>query len=192
MGKKDGTAARPACAGAPGVATWSVGRPTQRLPVFAAMAGVLARTAAVAAAAVARLSAPVPEVVPEDDRVLRYGDLVLDRDTRDVWRGTSALALTKMEFRLLELEAQRHPHQVLTREVIFDRVWGYGFALSSNTLNVYVSYLRRKTEAGGAPQLIHTVRGVGYVLRLDAAPTPSASDAHECLPAILRLGRSSP
>jgi two-component system response regulator MprA len=161
--------ARPALA-APGVATWSVGRPTQRPPVFAAMAGVLARTAAAAAAAVARLSAPVPEVVREDDRVLRYGDLVLDLDTRDVWRGTSALALTKMEFRLLELFL-RHPHQVLTREVIFDRVWGYGYALSSNTLNVYVGYLRRKTEAGGAPRLIHTVRGVGYVLRLDAAPT---------------------
>jgi two-component system response regulator MprA len=162
--------ARPALA-VPGVATWSVGRPTRRPPVFAAMAGVLARTAAAASAAVAALSAPVPEVGREDDRVLRYGDLVLDLDTRDVWRGMSAIALTKMEFRLLELFL-RHPHQVLTREVIFDRVWGFGYALSSNTLNVYVGYLRRKTEAGGGPRLIHTVRGVGYVLRLDAAPSP--------------------
>jgi two-component system response regulator MprA len=120
----------------------------------------------------ARGRSQLPEVVRHDDRVLRYDDLVLDPDTRDVWRGTSAIGLTRMEFRLLEL-FMRHPHQVLTREVIFDRVWGFGYAQSSNTLNVYVGYLRRKTEAGGGRRLIHTVRGIGYVLRLDASP-PSA------------------
>ena len=113
-----------------------------------------------------------PEVVHDDDRLLRYGDLALDLDTRDVWRGAETIVLTKMEFSLLELFL-RHPHQVLTREVIFDRVWGFGYALNSNTLNVYVGYLRRKTEVAGGPRLIHTVRGVGYVLRCYPAVAPA-------------------
>ena len=79
-------------------------------------------------------------------------------------RGERPIELTRTEFALLELFL-RHPRQVLTRDVIFDRVWGYDFGPSSNSLEVYVGYLRRKTEAAGEPRLIHTVRGVGYVLR---------------------------
>jgi two-component system response regulator MprA len=74
------------------------------------------------------------------------------------------MELTPTEFRLLEL-LLRNPRQVLTREVIFDRVWGFDFGPNSNTLSVYIGYLRRKTEADGEPRLIHTVRGVGYMLR---------------------------
>ena len=81
-----------------------------------------------------------------------------------VRRGERALELTRTEFQLLELFL-RHPRQVLTRSIIFDRVWGYDFGPASNSLEVYVGYLRRKTEAGGEPRLLHTVRGVGYVLR---------------------------
>ena len=79
-------------------------------------------------------------------------------------RGDETLALTRTEFALLELFL-RNPRQVLTRSVIFDRVWGYDFGYGSNSLDVYISYLRKKTEAGGKPRLIHTVRGVGYALR---------------------------
>jgi two-component system response regulator MprA len=79
-------------------------------------------------------------------------------------RGGRAIELTRTEFLLLELFL-RHPRQVLTRSLIFDRVWGYDFGPASNSLEVYVGYLRRKTEAGGEPRLVHTVRGVGYVLR---------------------------
>ena len=79
-------------------------------------------------------------------------------------RGDESLVLTRTEFALLELFL-RNPKQVLTRSVIFDRVWGYDFGYGSNSLDVYISYLRKKTEAGGAPRLIHTVRGVGYALR---------------------------
>ena len=82
----------------------------------------------------------------------------------EVRRGERAIELTRTEFALLELFL-RHPRQVLTRDVIFDRVWGYDFGPSSNSLEVYVGYLRKKTEADGEPRLIHTVRGVGYVLR---------------------------
>lgn len=96
--------------------------------------------------------------------VLRFNDLALDTRTRDVSRSERAMELTPTEFRLLEL-LLRNPRQVLTREVIFDRVWGFDFGPSSNTLSVYIGYLRRKTEADGEPRLIHTVRGVGYMLR---------------------------
>jgi two-component system response regulator MprA len=96
--------------------------------------------------------------------VLTFGDLVLDTRTRDVLRSERAVELTPTEFRLLEL-LLRNPRQVLTRELIFDRVWGFDFGPSSNTLSVYIGYLRRKTEADGEPRLIHTVRGVGYMLR---------------------------
>jgi hypothetical protein len=96
--------------------------------------------------------------------VLAFQDLVLDTRTRDVFRSERAVELTPTEFRLLEL-LLRNPRQVLTRELIFDRVWGFDFGPSSNTLSVYIGYLRRKTEADGEPRLIHTVRGVGYMLR---------------------------
>jgi two-component system response regulator MprA len=99
-----------------------------------------------------------------DERPLRFGDLELDPVTRDVRRGDREIELTRTEFLLLELFL-RNPRRVLTREVIFDRVWGYDFGPSSNALEVYVGYLRRKTEAEGESRLIHTVRGVGYVLR---------------------------
>jgi two-component system, OmpR family, response regulator MprA len=98
------------------------------------------------------------------DEVLSFADLTLDPGTREVRRGDRPIALTRTEFLLLELFL-RNPRQVLTRDVIFDRVWGYDFGPTSNSLEVYVGYLRRKTEAGGEPRLIHTVRGVGYALR---------------------------
>jgi DNA-binding response OmpR family regulator len=103
-----------------------------------------------------------PEAKPEV--VVGFGDLVLDRDTREVHRGGRELNLTVTEFRLLEF-LLRHPRQVLPRGMIFDRVWGFDLAATSNSLTVYIGYLRRKTEAGGEPRLIHTVRGIGYVLR---------------------------
>ena len=96
--------------------------------------------------------------------VLEFADLTLDTGTRAVRRGERDIELTRTEFSLLELFL-RNPRQVLTRSVIFERVWGYDFGPTSNSLEVYVGYLRRKTEAGGEPRLIHTVRGVGYALR---------------------------
>jgi len=99
-----------------------------------------------------------------DEGVLRFDDLELDPLAYEARRGDRLLELTRTEFLLLEL-LLRHPRQVLTRETIFDRVWGYDFGPSSNSLEVYVGYLRRKTEAGGERRLVHTVRGVGYVLR---------------------------
>jgi two-component system response regulator MprA len=104
-----------------------------------------------------------------DASVLRYGDLALDPRTREVRCGPRGVVLTRLEFDLLEL-LLRHPRIVLTREVISDSVWGYGFGTTSNTLNVHVASLRRKLESGGRPRLIHTVRGVGYVLRERAPP----------------------
>jgi two-component system response regulator MprA len=99
-----------------------------------------------------------------DEEVLRFEDLELDPRAHEVRRGERELELTRTEFLLLEL-LMAHPRQVLTRSTIFDRVWGYDFGPSSNSLEVYVGYLRRKTEAGGEPRLLHTVRGVGYVLK---------------------------
>jgi len=98
------------------------------------------------------------------DEMLSFGDLTLDPGTREVRRGDRQIELTRTEFLLLELFL-RNPRQVLTRDVIFDRVWGYDFGPASNSLEVYVGYLRRKTEAEGESRLIHTVRGVGYVLK---------------------------
>jgi two-component system, OmpR family, response regulator MprA len=95
---------------------------------------------------------------------LRFADLELDPGTREVRRGGEPIDLTRTEFSLLELFL-RNPRQVLTRSIIFERVWGYDFGPSSNSLDVYIGYLRRKTEAGGRGRLIHTVRGVGYALR---------------------------
>jgi two-component system response regulator MprA len=102
--------------------------------------------------------------VPEDGSVLRYADLVLDRTAWEARRGARVLELSRTEFQLLALFLE-HPKQVLTRGQIFERVWGYDFGSSSNSLGVYMGYLRRKTEEGGEPRLLHTVRGVGYVLR---------------------------
>jgi two-component system response regulator MprA len=99
-----------------------------------------------------------------DGEQLRFADLVLDPGTHEVWRDGEPIELTRTEFSLLELFL-RNPRQVLTRSVIFERVWGYDFGYASNSLDVYVGYLRRKTEAGGKPRLIQTVRGVGYALR---------------------------
>lgn len=95
---------------------------------------------------------------------LSFADLQLDPVTRQVWRGDRRIELTRTEFALLEL-FMAHARQVLTRTIIFERVWGYDFGPSSNQLWVYISYLRRKLEAGGETRLIHTERGVGYALR---------------------------
>jgi two-component system response regulator MprA len=99
-----------------------------------------------------------------EGEVLRYADLVLDPVAHEVRRGDRVVELSRTEFLLLELFI-RHPRQVLTRSTIFENVWGYDFGPTSNALGVYMGYLRRKTEAGGEPRLLHTVRGVGYVLR---------------------------
>jgi two-component system, OmpR family, response regulator MprA len=96
--------------------------------------------------------------------VLRFGDLVLDQTTHEVVRGGQRIELTLIEFTLLELFL-RHPREVLPRALIFTTVWGFDFGSSSNALNVRIGHLRQKLEAGGRPRLIHTVRGVGYVLR---------------------------
>ena len=96
--------------------------------------------------------------------VLAFADLSLDPGTREVTRGDRPIRLTRTEFALLELFL-RHPRQVLDRAKILEDVWGYDFPTTANSLEVYVGYLRRKTEAGGEPRLIHTVRGVGYALR---------------------------
>jgi two-component system, OmpR family, response regulator MprA len=100
----------------------------------------------------------------ENGDVLRFSDLELDLGTREVRRGQRSIDLTRTEFALLELFL-RNPRQVLTRSIIFERVWGYDFGPTSNSLDVYIGYLRRKTEDDGAPRLIHTIRGVGYALR---------------------------
>ncbi len=113
----------------------------------------------------ARVRALLRRTGDEDDgEVLRFADLELDPGTREVRRGDRPIELTRTEFSLLELFL-RNPRQVLTRSIIFERVWGYDFGFGSNSLDVYIGYLRRKTEAGGEPRLIHTVRGVGYALR---------------------------
>lgn len=103
-----------------------------------------------------------------EDDVLAFADLRMDLATREVHRGTRRVELTRTEFTLLELFLA-HPRQVLTREQILKSVWGFDFEPSSNSLDVYVMYLRRKTEAAGEPRLVHTVRGVGYALRSGGA-----------------------
>ncbi|WP_219416249.1 response regulator transcription factor [Pseudonocardia nigra] len=121
----------------------------------------------------ARLRALLRRRSPEDiaaaagqggSPVLEFADLSLDPDTREVCRGERSISLTRTEFSLLEL-LLAHPRRVLTRAQILEQVWGYDFPTTGNALEVYIGYLRRKTEAEGEPRLIHTVRGVGYVLR---------------------------
>jgi two-component system response regulator MprA len=112
----------------------------------------------------ARLRALLRRVASDGEEVLRFADLELNSGTREVKRSGSPIELTRTEFNLLELFL-RNPRQVLTRSVIFERVWGYDFGFASNSLDVYIGYLRRKTEQDGKPRLIQTVRGVGYALR---------------------------
>ena len=113
----------------------------------------------------ARVRALLRRASPGDDRrPLRFADVMLDPLAHEVHRGERPIELTRTEFLLLDLFL-RHPRQVLTRSVIFENVWGYDFGPRSNSLEVYMGYLRRKTEAGGEPRLLHTVRGVGYVLK---------------------------
>ena len=112
----------------------------------------------------ARMRALLRRAAPDKVEVYRFADLVLDTGTRQARRGERVINLTTKEYELLEL-FMRHPRQVLDRNLIYDRVWGYDFGGESNIIEVYVRYLRQKLEAGGEPRLIHTVRGVGYVLR---------------------------
>ncbi|WP_314030218.1 response regulator transcription factor [Corynebacterium argentoratense] len=100
----------------------------------------------------------------ENSSVLSFGDLKVDTDSREVYRGNRPISLTRTEYSLLELLVA-HPRKVLSRDEILEAVWGYEFPTSGNALEVYIGYLRRKTEAEGEPRLIHTVRGVGYVLK---------------------------
>ena len=113
---------------------------------------------------VARVRALLRRTTVGGDELLRFADLELDPGTREVRRGGDPIELTRTEFALLEL-FMTNPRQVLTRSIIFERVWGYDFGFASNSLDVYIGYLRRKTEAGDKPRLIQTVRGVGYALR---------------------------
>lgn len=112
----------------------------------------------------ARVRALLRRAQPSQPQVYRFADLELDTGTRRGRRGDEVFDLTAKEYELLEL-FMRHPRQVLTRDVIFDRVWNYDFGGESNIIEVYVRYLRQKTEVDERPRLIHTVRGVGYVLR---------------------------
>ncbi len=109
-----------------------------------------------------RVHAPGPDGL--DEEVLSFSDLTLNLATREVWRGDRQIELTRTEFTLLEMFLHR-PRRVLDRSFILEDVWGYDFPTTANSLEVYVGYLRRKTEAEGEPRLIHTVRGVGYVLK---------------------------
>ncbi len=111
----------------------------------------------------ARLRALLRRVDPGGP-TLAFADLVLDRSAHEVRRGDRKIELSRTEFSLLELFLE-HPRQVLTRSVLFERVWGYDFGATSNALGVYIGYLRRKTEAAGEPRMLHTLRGVGFVLR---------------------------
>ncbi|MFW3461072.1 response regulator transcription factor [Streptomyces microflavus] len=130
-------------------------KPFELDELFARIRALLRRSSYAASAAGAQ--------APDDD-VLSFADLRMDLATREVTRGDRRVELTRTEFTLLEMFLA-HPRQVLTREQILKAVWGFDFEPSSNSLDVYVMYLRRKTEAGGEPRLVHTVRGVGYALR---------------------------
>ena len=112
----------------------------------------------------ARLRALLRRTQTERVQVLTFADLTLDTSTRQAIRKGRIISLTAKEYDLLEL-FMRHPRQVLTREMIFDRVWGYDFGGESNVLDVYIRYLRQKLEIEGEQRLLHTVRGVGYVIR---------------------------
>jgi two-component system response regulator MprA len=130
-------------------------KPFELDELLARLRALLRRSSYTAAAAAAGQRA---------DTALSFADLRMDPATREVTRAGQPMELTRTEYTLLEL-FMTHPRQVLTREQILKAVWGFDFEPSSNSLDVYVMYLRRKTEAGGMPRLVHTVRGVGYVLR---------------------------
>jgi two-component system, OmpR family, response regulator MprA len=129
---------------------------------------LLARVRALLRRAAISGAAAEPGDGPRED-VLAFDDLRMDTLTREVTRAGTPVELTRTEYMLLEMFLA-HPRQVLTREQILETVWGFDFEPASNSLDVYVMYLRRKTEAGGLPRLVHTVRGVGYVLRTAASP----------------------
>jgi two-component system, OmpR family, response regulator MprA len=112
----------------------------------------------------ARVRALLRRRRPAEQMTLRYADLTLDLGTREVSRGPRKIDLTTREFDMLEM-FMRHPRQVLTRDIIYERIWNYDFGGESNIIEVYIRYLRGKLEAGGEPRLIQTVRGVGYALR---------------------------
>ncbi len=112
----------------------------------------------------ARIRALLRRAQPAQPQILRFADLTLDTGARQARRGERVISLTAKEYELLEL-FMRNPRQVLDRDTIFDRVWGYDFGGASNIIEVYVRYLRQKLEEGGESRLIHTVRGMGYVLR---------------------------
>jgi two-component system response regulator MprA len=113
----------------------------------------------------ARVRALIRRAEPDDaEEPLRFADVVMDGSRVEVWRGERVLELTRTEYNLLELFL-RNPRRVLTRSTILTRVWGYDLGEATNSLDVYVGYLRRKLEARGEPRLIHTVRGFGYVLK---------------------------
>jgi two-component system response regulator MprA len=112
----------------------------------------------------ARVRALLRRRRPAEQMTLRYADLTLDLGTREVSRGPRKIDLTTREFDMLEM-FMRHPRQVLTRDIIYERIWNYDFGGESNIIEVYIRYLRGKLEAAGEPRLIQTVRGVGYALR---------------------------
>ncbi|MER6306740.1 response regulator transcription factor [Streptomyces sp. NPDC001739] len=116
---------------------------------------------------VLRLQALLRRRPPAGRDLVQVGDLVLDTAAREVTYGGTAVELTRREFELLEVLA-RNAGVVLTRDQLLDRVWGYDFEVRTDAVDTFVSYLRRKTEAGGRPRLVHTVRGVGFVLRASA------------------------
>ena len=113
------------------------------------------------------ITTPAPAEPEAGADLLRYADVRMNVRTREVWRGERQLRLTRTEFGILEVFL-RHPRQVLTRSNLFDQVWGYDFGETSNSIHVYLGYVRRKLEAEGESRLLYTVRGVGFVLREDA------------------------
>lgn len=136
--------------------------------LFARLRALIRRSTLVTRAGVGHGPAQGAEPGQGVPAALSYAGVTLDPASRQVLREGRELTLTKTEFELLELFLT-HPRQVLSRSMIMEKVWGYDFGPSSNSLEVFVSYLRRKLEAGGEPRLLHTVRGVGYVLREPAA-----------------------
>ncbi|HIW96344.1 MAG TPA: response regulator transcription factor [Candidatus Corynebacterium gallistercoris] len=129
-----------------------------------ALEELLARTRSL----IRRSARPATLGVEAEGEILTFADLTLNTETRDVQRGDRAISLTRTEFALLEL-LMSNPRKVLARNSILEQVWGYDFPTSGNALEVYIGYLRRKTESDGEPRLIHTMRGVGYALR-ESAP----------------------
>jgi two-component system response regulator MprA len=130
--------------------------------LLARLRALLRRSAATSSAAAS--APPAGSVSAGSVSALSFADVSLDPATREVTRAGRPLRLTRTEFSLLEVFL-RHPRQVLTRVVLFEHVWGYDFGETSNSINVYLGYLRRKLESEGEPRLLHTVRGVGFVMR---------------------------